>query len=87
MSDEYPTIRLEGEDVNLDYIFWDIEQTAEPLWSDGTLDRSFVPKIVGYVNNKPRGKIILREGRIIYFSSVSKFADGSFVINQPYRIE
>ena len=44
-----PTIRLAGTHDALDYTNWDIEQAVDPLWSDGALDGSFVPKIVGYV--------------------------------------
>lgn len=81
-----PTIRLVGTHDALDYTNWDIEQNADPLWSDGTLDGSFVPKIAGYVTRPMLGKIYLRDGRVIHFSNVIRCVDGSFIIGQPYRI-
>ena len=81
-----PTIRLAGTHDALDYTNWDIEQAVDPLWSDGALDGSFVPKIVGYVTLPLLGKIYLRDGRVIHFSNVIRCVDGSFIIGQPYRI-
>jgi hypothetical protein len=70
--------------TRLDVKKFSFSQEFSQLWSDGTIDGSYIEKVVGYQMTKQAGEALLNDGRVIRFGNVEQASDGSIVIRPPY---
>ena len=61
------------------------ESRCVPIWSDGTLDGSFVPKIIGHENHPTRCDVELDNGRVIIFDDFCVRDDGAVIVNTYFE--